>query len=68
MELKELAGDRDLYDVLKKKQKKQQKVEKTAAKKYVAKTAAERVNVFDFINKKLKGKKGRRINFCFQFS
>ena len=58
MELKERAGDKDLYDVMKKKRKHQCKTEKSMAKQYVAKKSSEQINVFDFINKKLKGKKG----------
>ena len=58
MELKERAGDKDLYDVMKKKRKRQCKTEKSMAKQYVAKKSSEQINVFDFINKKLKGKKG----------
>ena len=58
MELKERAGDKDLYDVMKKKRKRQYKAEKSMAKQYVAKKSSEQTNVFDFINKKLKGKKG----------
>ena len=77
MELKEQAGDKDLYDVMKKKRKRQCKTEKSMAKQYVAKKSSEQINVFDFINKKLKGKKGIyfsfkcnrmfRINFLFKF-
>ena len=59
MELKEQAGDKDLYDVMKKKRKHQRKAEKSTANPYVSKKSSEQINVFDFINKKLKGKKGK---------
>ena len=59
MELKERAGDKDLYDVMKKKQKRQRKTEKSMAKQYAVKKSSAQMNVFDFINKKLKGKKGK---------
>ena len=61
MELKERAGDKDLYDVMKKRRKHQCKAEKSMAKQYVAKKSSEQINVFDFINRKLKGKKGMNI-------
>ena len=61
MELKERAGDKDLYDVMKKKRKNQCKAEKSMTKQYVARKSSEQINVFDFINKKLKGKKGMYI-------
>ncbi|XP_071097176.1 zinc finger CCCH-type with G patch domain-containing protein-like [Haliotis cracherodii] len=57
MELKEIAGDQDLFDALKKLKRKKRKEEKKAA----AGTPVVREtppNVFDFINKKLRGKKG----------
>ena len=56
MELKAIAGDRDLYDVLKKQKQKQKKVETKAANQYKKET--ERISVFDIINKKLGHKKG----------
>ncbi len=59
MELKEQAGDKDLYDVLKKKKKIQKKTDAKSAKNYASMKAKEKINVFDFINKKLKGKKGK---------
>ena len=62
MELKEQAGDKDLYDVMKKKRKQQRKTEKSMAKEYVAKKSSGQINVFDFINKKLKGKKGMSVS------
>ena len=59
MELKAIAGDRDLYDVLKKQKKKQAQQEKKASVTYTkSKMAASKINVFDFINKKLGGQKG----------
>lgn len=64
MELKALAGDRDLYDVLKKQQKKKKKAEKKAEAKYLSEKSE--TSVFDFINKKLGGKKGvyRGVEGC----
>ena len=62
MELKEQAGDKDLYDVMKKKQKHQRKSEKSMAKQHTVKKSSGKINVFDFINKKLKGKKGENVN------
>ena len=56
MELKERAGDRDLYDVMKKQKRKQQKVDDKAAVGYDKEV--KKVNVFEFINKKLGNKKG----------
>ncbi len=58
MELKEQTGDENLYDVMKKKQKRQKKLEKSAAKKSLTENMSKRKNVFEFINKKLKGNKG----------
>ena len=54
MELKEIAGDRDLYDVM----KKQKKKHKTGAKTSKGKDRPKCGSVFDFINKKLGSKKG----------
>jgi len=57
MELKELAGDMDLYNVTKKSDKskrKQHKIDNKAAEAYVKPWTP---NVFDIINKKLGGKK-----------
>lgn len=54
MELKEIAGDQDLFDALKKLKRKKRKEEKKAA----AGTPVVREtppNVFDCINKKLRG-------------
>lgn len=55
MALKELAGDRDMYDVMKKQEK---KMKKQAEKLEIQYHKAEKADVFDFINKKLGGKKG----------
>ncbi|XP_067662235.1 zinc finger CCCH-type with G patch domain-containing protein-like isoform X2 [Haliotis asinina] len=57
MELKEIAGDQDLFDALKKLKRKKRKEERKAASSnpVVRDTPP---NVFDFINKKLRGKKG----------
>ena len=67
MELKEQAGDKDLYDVLKKKKKTQKKNDTKSAKTYASMKAKEKVNVFDFINKKLKGKKGKLFHLTVFF-
>ncbi|KAJ8316774.1 hypothetical protein KUTeg_005676 [Tegillarca granosa] len=56
MELKELAGEQDLFDVMKRLEKKKKQQEKKEAKK--SQKPKEKINVFDFINKKLGGKKG----------
>ncbi|KAK2165501.1 hypothetical protein LSH36_49g04016 [Paralvinella palmiformis] len=55
MELKQIAGDQDLYDVLKKQKRKQKKVEKAAAESY--EKNVNKHTVFDFINKKIGHKK-----------
>ena len=48
MELKELAGDKDLYDAMKAQKRKQKLIDRQAAK-----AGIEKKSVFDFINKKL---------------
>lgn len=55
MALKELAGNRDIYDVMKKQDKKMKKQAEKLERQYLR---SETADVFDFINKKLKGKKG----------
>ena len=61
MELKEVAGNRDLYDVMKKQKRKQKKVDAKASQNYEEKT-----NVFDFINKKLgNNTKGCHMKYSF---
>ncbi|OWF42647.1 zinc finger CCCH-type with G patch domain-containing protein-like [Mizuhopecten yessoensis] len=57
MLLKELAGEQDLFDVMKKKEKKQKAQEKKQAQAY-EKMKTEDQNVFDFMNRRLGGKKG----------
>ncbi|XP_045194698.2 zinc finger CCCH-type with G patch domain-containing protein-like [Mercenaria mercenaria] len=58
MELKEIAGERDLFDVMKKQERKMKKQEEKLKKQYqVGKQYMP--NMFDFINKKLHGKKGK---------
>ena len=57
MELKAVAGDQDLYDVLKKQKRKQKQQDAKAANQY--RKDGEKVSVFDIINKKLGHKKGR---------
>ena len=57
MELKALAGDRDLYDVLRKQRRKQASVDAAAADGYVVKKMQSSTPVFDFINVKLANKK-----------
>ena len=54
MELKDVAGNRDLYDVMSKQKKKQKKIDAKVAKNY----HQEKSDVFGFINNKLGGKKG----------
>ncbi|XP_064649399.1 zinc finger CCCH-type with G patch domain-containing protein-like [Lineus longissimus] len=56
MELKEKAGDLSLFDALKKDKIAKKKLEKKLAKAY--EKAETNPDVFDFINKKLRGKKG----------
>lgn len=55
MALKEIAGDRDMYDVMKKQEKKMKKQVEKQEKQY---SKPEKTDVFDFINRKLGGKKG----------
>lgn len=57
MELKEKAGDRDLYDVMKRQKRRQKQTDKKAAAEY-NKVKPEAHCVFNFINKKLGAKKG----------
>lgn len=57
MQLKELAGERDMFDVLKKQEKKIKKENEKRERNY---DKPAKSNVFDFINKKLGGKKGRQ--------
>lgn len=56
MELKALAGEQDLFDVMKKREKKQKAQEKKQAQTY--EKLKKDHSVFDFINKRLGGKKG----------
>ena len=64
MELKEKAGNQDLFDVLKKEKRRQRKLQakKTSQNK---KTPQDKTDVFGFINKKLHGKRGRTCLFLF---
>ena len=57
MELKALAGDRDLYDVMKKRERQQRKTQTNNRVKYEKEKLKEKkeTSVFDFINKKLHG-------------
>ena len=65
MELKAIAGDRNLYDVLRKQRRKQKAVDAAAADGYTAKKAQLSTPVFDFINVKLSGKKsGTFVTHC----
>jgi hypothetical protein len=59
MTLKEASGDKDLYDVLKQQKRKQKKKMEKEMKEY-KKAKRREVNVFDFINKSLRGNKGMR--------
>jgi hypothetical protein len=62
MELKAIAGDRDLYDIMKRQRKKQKVVDAAAAKEYAVKKAQSSAPVFDFINVKLGKKSGTFIS------
>ncbi|XP_033724992.1 zinc finger CCCH-type with G patch domain-containing protein-like [Pecten maximus] len=57
MQLKEIAGEQDLFDVMKNREKKQKAQEKKQAQAY-EKMKTKDHNVFDFINRRLGGKKG----------
>ena len=57
-----LAGDRDLYDVMKRQKKTQKKVDEKAGSSYNKVKIEDKKNVFDFINKKLHGKKGMLLS------
>ncbi|XP_060079075.1 zinc finger CCCH-type with G patch domain-containing protein-like isoform X2 [Ylistrum balloti] len=57
MQLKEIAGEHDLFDVMKKREKKQKAQEKKQAQAYEEMKTKDQ-NVFDFMNRKLGGKKG----------
>lgn len=56
MELQEKSGNQDLFDAMKKDKRKQNKED---AKVKAGYKVQEKTNVFDFINKKLGGKKGK---------
>ncbi|KAL5012745.1 hypothetical protein ScPMuIL_011296 [Solemya velum] len=58
MELKEIAGERDIFDVMKKLEKRKKKLEAKALKEKETPRVEKKSGVFDFINKKLGGKKG----------
>ena len=76
MELKALAGDRDLYDVSRKQRRKQASVNAAAADGYAVKKMQLSTPVFDFINVKLANKKSgnyfasavRRLHIWFQYT
>jgi len=59
MELKQLAGDRDLYDVMRRQKRRQMVVDARAAKAYTSSTAKSQSSgyVFDIINHKLSSRK-----------
>ena len=59
MELKQLAGDRDLYDVMRRQKRRQKVVDANAAKAYSSSTAKSQSSgyVFDIINHKLNSRK-----------
>ena len=63
MELKAIAGDLDLYDVMKRKEKEAKRASASADKHY---NKEKPVNVFDFINKKLRGKKGIKLKLFYR--
>ena len=69
MELKELAGDRDLYDVLRRQRRRQKVVDAKAAKAYMSdrEKAQSSGYVFDIINRKLNTRKsgtGSSVQSC----
>jgi len=55
MELKQLAGDRDLYDVMRRQRRRQKHIDTKAAKAYTSDRAQSQSSgfVFDIINRKL---------------
>lgn len=63
MQLKELAGNEDLFNAMKRLERQQKraarKMEEESSGGKAAAVAAAPANVFDFINTKLGGKKGR---------
>lgn len=63
MVLKELAGNRDMFDVMEKLDKKMKKQADKLEKEY--NRTKQPPNVFDFINTKLHGKKGKDFKLCF---
>ena len=56
MQLREKAGERSVFDVVNKLEKKKKKQEEKLATAY---NKPQQPSVFDFINKKLHGKKGK---------
>ena len=61
MKLKERAGNKDLYDVLKKMERRKKFQINSSGQDGQARVPREKAHVFDFINKKLGGKKGEYI-------
>ena len=68
MELKQLAGNEDLFNAMKKLEKQQKKAarkrEEESSNGKAAAASATPANVFDFINTRLAGKKGRVFGLC----
>ena len=65
MELKELAGNQDLFDVMKRIEKKKKMQEKKNEKTYHKSKSSEKTDVFDFINHRLANKKGKLACFFY---
>jgi len=59
MELKQLAGDRDLYDVMRRQKRRQKVIDAKTAKAYKTDRAQTQSSgyVFDIINRKLSSRK-----------
>ena len=65
MELKEQAGDQDLFDVMNREKRKKKRMAKKAEKS--SRKLEKPTDVFDFINAKLlKGKKGKSTHLFFE--
>lgn len=66
MELKQLAGNRNLYDVMRQQKRRQKVVDAKAAKAYKTDRAQAQSSgyVFDIINRKLSSRK-TGVAFCF---
>ena len=69
MELKQIAGDRDLYDVMRRMSRRQKVINSNAAKAYSTDSSQSRSQsagyVFDIINNKLGSRKSGNAAFSF---